>query len=130
MIEDVIGETRRRLDEVHPQSANDVRAMKGLLVDFSPEMKAHDKELKSFLKKRMYEHYKVNRMRSQARRVLADLFNLFVREPGTLPPEWANQCDGPESSQTARVVCDFIAGMTDRFALKEHQRLFTLDTRI
>ncbi len=129
-VEDVIAETRRRIEQSAPASSRDVRALDQTLVAFSGDMKRHDQELKLFLKKVMYQHYKVNRMRSQARRILSDLFNLFIREPETLPPEWNELCAAPESPKTARVVCDFIAGMTDRFALEEHRRLFTLDTRI
>ncbi len=130
MVEDVIAETRRRLTRGRPNCADDVRALEDALVAFSDDMKQRDQELKLFLEQRMYEHYKVNRMRSRARRVLADLFGLFVEEPETLPSPWRAQCAAPKSAQTARVVCDFIAGMTDRFAFEEHVRLFTLDTRI
>jgi dGTPase len=130
MIEDVIAETRRRAAQSNPQTANDVRTLGSALVGFSGSMAHHDRELKSFLKKGMYEHYKVTQMRTKVRRVLADLFSLFIQKPETLPPFWRAQCCTPESDATARVVCDFIAGMTDRFAFEEHQRLFTLDTRI
>jgi dGTPase len=72
----------------------------------------------------MYRHYKVNRMTSKARRVMRDLFSLLLAEPGCLPPEWQALCDRPGTEKTARTVADYIAGMTDRFALQEHRRLF------
>jgi dGTPase len=96
------------------------------LVSFSGTMQANDAALKSFLFQRMYRHYKVNRMMLKARRVVADLFELFIAEPGILPPEWSRQTSGAKQKGTARVVCDYIAGMTDRFAIQEHKRLFDL----
>jgi dGTPase len=89
-------------------------------------MARDERALKQFLLARMYRHYKVGRTMSQARRVVRELFALFVAEPELLPPEWSAACGGPASETTARVVSDFIAGMTDRFAIEEHRRLFDL----
>jgi dGTPase len=72
----------------------------------------------------MYRHYKVNRMTSKARRVVKELFALYLAEPECLPPEWSARAEAAGEARTARVVADFIAGMTDRFALEEHARLF------
>jgi dGTPase len=77
----------------------------------------------------MYRHYKVNRMSSKARCVVQDLFRLYTAEPGLLPTEWRRQVEGQDNAATARLVADYIAGMTDRFALNEHQRLFDLHAR-
>ena len=84
----------------------------------------NDKALKAFLFERMYRHYRVNRMSSKARRIVQELFRLLHEEPECLPTEWRQQADGPGAPATARVVADYIAGMTDRFALDEHARLF------
>jgi dGTPase len=124
MASDLIEETRRRATEARVVSAADVRALGAPLVGFSEAMHAHDKALKAFLFERMYRHYRVNRMSSKARRIVRELFELFHREPECLPGEWRQQADAPESTTTARVVADYIAGMTDRFALDEHSRLF------
>ncbi len=124
MVADVLSETRRRLGEDNPTSAAMVRANHRPLVAFSETMRANDKAFKEFLFPNMYRHYKVNRMTSKARRVVADLFTLFVAEPGLLPPDWQRGCDDPRMPATARRVADYIAGMTDRFALDEHGRLF------
>jgi dGTPase len=86
--------------------------------------------VKAFLFKNMYRHFKVNRMLSKAKRVIADLFGLLLAEPGVLPTRWAQLCDEPGSIRTARVVSDYIAGMTDRFALQEHRRLFAVDVDV
>jgi len=124
MASDLIRETRRRAAEAKVESAADVRALGRPLVAFSDEMRAHDGALKQFLFERMYRHYRVNRMSSKARRILQELFDLLHREPQCLPSEWRLQAGAPGSAETARVVADYIAGMTDRFALDEHGRLF------
>jgi dGTPase len=129
MIGDMIEETRRRLADFQPKSADDVRRLGQPLVAFSDEMKANDRALKEFLFPNMYRHFLVNRMTSKARRVVKDLFTLLHAEPGCLPPDWRRLTDGAGTSQTARVVADYIAGMTDRFALDEHRRLFDMQEK-
>lgn len=126
MINDVLGETRRRLARAAPASAAEIRALREPVVAFSPDMAAADRRLKEFLFKRMYRHYLVNRMTSKARRVVRELFDLLFREPECLPQEWRERADAMDERQRARLVADYIAGMTDRFALKEHRRLFDL----
>lgn len=126
MIGDLLEETRRRLAEAKPASAADIRAMNRPLVGFTDAMNEHNAALKAFLFERMYRHYRVNRSMSKAQRIVRDLFGLLHRSPEQLPPEWQQGCDGPEGFKTARRVCDFIAGMTDKFAIEEHQRLFDL----
>ena len=124
MASDLIEETRRRAAEARVANPADVRALGAPLVGFSEAMRAHDKALKAFLFERMYRHYRVNRMSSKARRIVRELFDLFHREPECLPGEWRQLAGAPQSTTTARVVADYIAGMTDRFALDEHSRLF------
>jgi dGTPase len=124
MVEDLIAESRRRLAALQPDSAAALRALKQPAIGFSPEMQAHDAALKTFLRRHMYRHYKVNRMTSKARRVVRELFGLYLAEPECLPTEWSARTDGAGSARTARLAADFIAGMTDRFALEEHARLF------
>jgi dGTPase len=130
MIEDVLTEAGRRIAESKPQSAAEVRDAGRPLVAFSAAMKANDQSLKTFLFKNMYRHYKVNRMLTKAKRVVADLFQLFLNEPGVLPTAWGQLCGQAGSRETARVVSDYIAGMTDRFALEEHKRLFAIDMEL
>lgn len=121
---DLLAETRHRIAEDRPERVEDVRGASRPLVAFSEDMQAHDRAFKDFLFPNMYRHYKVNRMTSKARRVVKDLFSLFLDEPRLLPPDWQAGCDGPGQPRTARRVADYIAGMTDRFALDEHNRLF------
>jgi dGTPase len=124
MVEDLIGESRARLAAAAPRDVAAVRRHGAPLIAFSATMREHDRALKAFLYERMYRHYKVSRMASRARRVVRELFALFLDEPECLPTEWRALCQGRRSAPSARVVADYIAGMTDRYAFKEHHRLF------
>ncbi|HIJ39218.1 MAG TPA: dNTP triphosphohydrolase, partial [Rhodospirillaceae bacterium] len=126
MVGDLLAETRRRISEYAPGTADEVRRLGRPLVAFSAEMRQNDAALKAFLFRHMYRHYKVNRMASKARRVVKDLYRLLLAEPECLPPEWQTLCNGKGSPETGRVVADYIAGMTDRFALDEYRRLFDM----
>jgi dGTPase len=127
MVDDVMGETRARAAAAKVQSPEDVRALDHALVAFSAGMAEDLAQLRSFLHARMYRSYRVNRTRSAARRILRDLFELFMNETDVLPTEWFERTQCVDESGRARVVCDFIAGMTDRYAIEEHRRLFNLD---
>ena len=129
MVDDMVAETRRRIAEARPAGADDVRRLGRPLVAFSDAMRANDRAFKSFLFQHMYRHYWVNRMTSKARRVVGDLYRLLTQEPGCLPPEWQAGCGPGGSKATKRRVADYIAGMTDRFALDEHRRLFDLQEK-
>jgi dGTPase len=124
MASDLIVETKRRLDTTRVKTVADIRNLGAPVVAFSETMRAHDKALKAFLFERMYRHYRVNRMASKARRIVQELFTLLLNEPQCLPTEWRQFADGPGKAGTARIVADYIAGMTDRYALDEHFRLF------
>ncbi|PSJ20347.1 deoxyguanosinetriphosphate triphosphohydrolase, partial [Halomonas sp. ND22Bw] len=117
----------RRLEEDRITSAEDVRTASRTMVDFSRSMHGDLAVLRKFLFERMYRHYRVNRTRSQARRVLSQLFELFMAEPEVMPPEWSVPALTDDRTQRARAVCDYIAGMTDRYAIEVHQKLFSLD---
>jgi len=124
MASDLLSETHRRITNARLKRTEDVRHLGAAAVAFSETMRANDKALKTFLFERMYRHYRVNRMTSKARRTVRELFQLLHLEPQCLPTEWRQQADGAGTPATARVVADYIAGMTDRFALDEHARLF------
>ena len=127
MVDDVMGETLQRAAATGVRSAEEVRVLSHALVAFSPDMAEDLARLRQFLHARMYRHFKVNRTRSQARRILAELFGLFMAEPDVLPSEWYARSQNRDDAGRARVVCDYIAGMTDRFAIEEHRKLFHLD---
>ena len=125
MVEDVAAETARRLADLDPRSADDVRAAPHQVCAFSEALDLELGQLRRFLRENMYRHYKVNRARSQAKRIVRALFDQFFAEPDTLPPQWSAACQGRPARAQARIVCDYIAGMTDRYAFREHERLFT-----
>jgi dGTPase len=127
MVEDVLAETIRRATAAGLTAPEDVRAMTGPLVAFSPSLGEDLARLRAFLHERMYRHWRVNRSRSQARRILAEMFDLFTAEPDVLPAEWFGRAREMDEAGRARLVCDYIAGMTDRYAIEEHRRLFTLE---
>ncbi|HEY7899971.1 MAG TPA: deoxyguanosinetriphosphate triphosphohydrolase [Caulobacteraceae bacterium] len=127
MVADVLIETRRRASAAGVTSAADVRGLGAPIVGFSPTMTEDLARLRLFLHERMYRHWRVNRSRSQARRLLGEMFDLFLAETDVLPAEWQARLAGLERAGKARVICDYVAGMTDRFAIEEHRRLFSLE---
>ncbi len=124
MVEDLLGETRRRLEQTGVASVEDIRALDGPVVAFSEELAAADRAVKTFLGKNMYRHHRVNRMTSQARRIVGEMFNLMFAEPKLLPAEWRSQAEEKGDAGRARMIADYIAGMTDRYAMEVHRKLF------
>jgi dGTPase len=127
-INDLVDETQSRVKRLRPASAAEVRALGEPLVGFSPELADKQRALRAFLFERMYKHYKVNRMRSKAKKILAELFDGFTAEPQTLPAPWRQDATQAEPFRRARIVCDYIAGMTDGYAIEEHRRLCDLSS--
>lgn len=127
MILDVVAETKRKAAELGLKSANDVRALDTTLVTFGPQMTEKNRVLQAFLNDRMYRHDRVEQIMDRARRVVRDLFEAFMNDPKLLPANWQEQAVPADVPRYARQVCDFIAGMTDRYALDQHKRLFDLD---
>jgi len=121
----VISEARRRLEAAQPKSVDDVRNHDEVLVAFPPPAAQAEAEIKSFLKLRMYRHPRVMHVMGEAEQILFDLFARYQKVPGDLPAEWLPPgAEAETQSERARRIGNFIAGMTDRFALTEHQRLF------
>ena len=129
MVTDLLNETNRRLMELKPKSSDDIRMSNRPVAGFSETMRANDAALKKFLFKNMYKHYKLNRMTSKAKRVVTKLFDLLIKEPECLPQELYIQCQNTSTTGLARIVTDYIAGMTDRYALDEYQNLFDVQAR-
>ena len=124
LIGSVVSEARRRLDAAQPKSVGDVRSHGEVLIAFSADVGEAEAAIKAFLKLRMYRHSRVMRVMGDAEQILFDLFARYQKVPDDLPPEWRPP-DGTDSeTDRARRNGNFIAGMTDRFALTEHQRLF------
>ncbi len=124
LIEDVVAETGRRLAELKPRSADDVRQASLPVAGFSPATGEADRAIKSFLNTRMYRHARVMRVMDEAAAVVRDLFARYSAHIEDLPAEWNEGLAGCEEAARARLIADFIAGMTDRYALAEHARLF------
>ncbi len=121
LIMDLVDQTRKNISEAGITTQEAVRAHSGNLVMFSSEAAARNRELKRFLYKNLYRHYKVERMRIKAERFLTMLFENYLQNPTLLPSSYQEKY---ERYGRERVVCDYIAGMTDRYALDEYKRLF------
>ena len=120
----VFAEASRRLDAAQPQSAHDVRRHDGPLIAFPPAVAREEAEIKAFLWQRMYRHQRVMRVMDDAEQIVFDLFARYRQSPGDLPPEWVEGKEAETEAERARRIGNFIAGMTDRYALIEHNRLF------
>jgi dGTPase len=122
----VVAEAGRRLQAANPQSVEDVRNHGEVLIAFPPDVARSEAEIKAFLKLRMYRHSRVMRVMGEAEQILFDLFARYQSRPADLPAEWLPPTGEGHETETgrARRIGNFIAGMTDRFALTEHQRLF------
>ena len=130
MVNDLLAETRRRLAALNPRGAQDIRDADTPMVAFSERMRDNDRALKAFLFARMYRHDRVVRMIAAARGVVQDLFGLYMANPAHMPAEWQTDVAEQDEAARARVVADYIAGMTDRFALAEHGRLTGKETTL
>jgi dGTPase len=124
LISAVVAEAGKRLAAAKPQSAHDVRHHTQPLIAFPPAVAAEEADIKTFLKQRMYRHDRVMRVMGEAEGILFDLFARYQRSPGDLPAEWIEGTERQTETERGRRIGNFIAGMTDRFALTEHQRLF------
>lgn len=121
MVTDMIESTDKRLKESGAKSPLDLQKMKTNVIGYSEDVQRRNRELKDFLYKKMYSHYRVVRMAVKAERVISDLFNAYKAEPAILPDTAQIFID---KRGLERTICDYIAGMTDRFAIEEHQKLF------
>ena len=131
MVRDLIDESERRLAEARPTDLDAVRKAGRPLIAFSDAQREINLELKQFLRHNLYEHYRVRRMTGKARRVIHELFEAFMNDHRLLPPEYQQHCRHKETARgkagRARAIADYIAGMTDRYAILEHHRLFDPD---
>lgn len=125
---DLVDTTRAKLEMVKPHTINDVRDHSGTLVSFNESMYSANHELKQFLRQNLYSHYRVQRMSNKAQRIIDSLFGTFMDEPKLLNPEYQSHVrfleDADGISGRARAIADYIAGMTDRFAITEYRRIF------
>ncbi len=128
LVIDLIDQTQQQLSDIQPETIDDIRQQSSLMVRFSEPMREMSLELKQFLRQYLYHHYRVHRMTNKASRIIHALFNAFITDIGLLPYEYQETSRDYESKQgrsgRARAVADYIAGMTDRFAITEYERVF------
>ncbi|MDP9127347.1 MAG: deoxyguanosinetriphosphate triphosphohydrolase [Pseudomonadota bacterium] len=132
MVADLLKTTGKNLDRLQPRSAADIRQAAEATVSLSFEMTRSLDALREFLHARVYRHSKVNRACARARHIVKDLFAFFMREPSCLPNTWyeATQTEAQDDMVKARIIADYIAGMTDRYAVQEHRKLFSAETMV
>lgn len=130
MVEDVLDETEKRLAAAKPSCASDIRGLDHAIVAFSDDMQRKDRALKDFLFRHMYRHRVVMREVDKAKRVVRDLFAHFMENPADMPEEWRKQANCGAEASVGRVIADYIAGMTDNYALKCHDMYFKVDARV
>ncbi len=122
LVTDAYQESLIRLKTHNIKTLEDVKNSKLRLIDFSDAVKKERVPLREFLHKELYQHYRVNRMSDKAKRFIEDLFRIYINNPSILPTDHQNKITNEQTKYT--VVCDYIASMTDRFALNEHEKLF------
>ncbi|PYG04237.1 MULTISPECIES: deoxyguanosinetriphosphate triphosphohydrolase [unclassified Thioalkalivibrio] len=131
LVQDLVTTSRHAIESSSPESIDAVRAESGPLIRFSPEMAERNRTLKTFLRENLYRHHQVHGVMHKARQIILDLFAAFDRDPRLMPEHYQRHAralseDDPHGQQ--RAIADYIAGMTDRHAIREHHRLFDLGT--
>ncbi|HLY38999.1 MAG TPA: deoxyguanosinetriphosphate triphosphohydrolase [Candidatus Binatia bacterium] len=126
---DLIDTLLARIRELRIATLADVRRVKPRLIEYSAEMTERNRDLKAFLYDRLYTHYRVTRMTQKADRIMSALFEVYMQEPKQLPPHVTARAQ-EDGETTARAIADYIAGMTDRFALQEYKKLFDPEERV
>ena len=125
MILDLVLKTKENIKKFQPKSSQDVRLLGKPLVQFSPVMNTNMREIRKFFTTKMYKHYEINRMTSKAKRIVSDLYKIYSKEADCLPNEWRISYDKAENLFFKnRIIADYIAGMTDRYAINEHKKLY------
>ena len=127
MVADVLANTKKNVSRLHPKSEQVVRSLNQPVVAFSSQMRENNRVLQQFLSQQMYRHARVMDIMARAQRVIDDLFQAYMQDEKLLPKDWRDGTPISDQSHYARQVCDFMAGMTDRYALDQHKRLFDLD---
>ncbi|MDH4285346.1 MAG: deoxyguanosinetriphosphate triphosphohydrolase, partial [Gallionellaceae bacterium] len=122
LVSDLIRQTEKNIRDRAVQGLDDVRSAP-VLAAFSDEVREQSRELKAFLHANLYRHFHVMRMNAKAHRIIGDLFKVFMENVRLMPPQYHKQAE----TDRARTVCDYIAGMTDRFAIREHRRIFAVE---
>ena len=122
LVSDITRQSLKNIRRVSPKNPNEVRVA-GPLIAFSPKIREEQQQLKQFLRRHLYQHYRVTRMSGKAKRIIFDLFHAFMEDAKLLPPQFQEKA----GRDKPRAIADYIAGMTDRYAIREHRRLFAVE---
>src|SRR5580698_601129 len=130
MVTDLITETTKRLAKLGPVGPDAIRRSRQRVVSFSPAMADANQAIKDFLFTRMYRHWRVNRMSAKARRLTEEIYRLLIADPSLLPDDWRARAGEGGTQRAATIVGDYVAGMTDRYAMDEHRRLTDIGVNV
>jgi len=125
LVSDLIRQSEHNISKQSPVTLEDVRSAAAMIA-YSPEMNEQQRALKNFLRTHLYRHYRVLRMSAKAQRIISELFGIFMADSRLLPPQFQQQAE----ADRARAVADYIAGMTDRYAIREHRRIFAVEEAV
>ena len=123
MVEDVLSQSKKNLNSFSIEDVDAVKLHSGPLISFSDDFKIELSKIKEFLFERMYRHWKVNRLRFRASKIVKEMFEMFFEQPDMLPDDWGIATKGCSEVMKARIISDYIAGMTDQYALLEYRKL-------
>ncbi|WDM85755.1 deoxyguanosinetriphosphate triphosphohydrolase [Ehrlichia sp. JZT12] len=124
MIGDIVLQVTNNIKKYNISSQNDIRKLDKVFVSFSSEMNQYKVNLQNFLRAKLYNHYKVKRVKNKVKRMIKELFQVFYDDPQILPADWGIRAVNADLIDKSTVICDFISGMTDRFAIQEHRKIF------
>ena len=127
MVNDLIKNTKKNISKVNPKNAEEIRSHNGLIASFSDFFISQDTQIRNFLRSRVYEHNSIERERVKSMRIIEEIFSKLIENIDLLPIKLKEKCDSPYSKITARVICDYIASMTDRSVVENHARLYGED---
>ena len=127
MVNDLIKNTKKNINKVNPKNAEEIRSHNGLIASFSDFFISQDTQIRNFLRSRVYEHNSIEKERVKSMRIIEEIFSKLIKNIDLLPIKLKEKCDSPYSKITARVICDYIASMTDRSVVENHARLYGED---
>ena len=124
MVNDLISNTKKNIDKIKPNNPEQIRSQKSLVASFSDFFISQDNQIRKFLRTRVYEHSSIENERVRSMRTIEDIFSKLIKDIDLLPIKLRKKCDTPYSKISARVICDYIASMTDRSVVENHARLY------
>ena len=127
MVNDLIKNTKKNISKVNPKNAEEIRSHNDLIASFSDFFISQDTQIRNFLRSRVYEHNSIEKERVKSMRIIEEIFSKLIKNIDLLPIKLKEKCDSPYSKITARVICDYIASMTDRSVVENHARLYGED---